>query len=386
MTEGARHVANAPGGAGSDGLRDELTDGLRVAILAAGRSDGDALTRAFARWGVPIEHVRSTAELVAALAADRVDLAVLTGETLTERGVRTLRAHTEQRPAWDAVPLIVLVEGRGNTPGTLSRLQEELPQTKLLVLQRPLREAELASALSTMRTARERQYALRDHIAQQEELRRELNHRVKNILSTVQAVYALSARHATDDGAFHATYATRLNAMARLHDVLFSGSYGATSLREAVLATLAPYGADTADGPVSLRGRDIVVSADAAQNLGLIVHELATNAAKYGALSRPAGHVLLAWRAANQSLELEWRESGGPSVTEPRTKGYGTRFIIATVKQMRGTVEQRFGAEGLNVRLSLPSVHADEPFPHARERAGGATENHPAMEPSERKA
>ena len=358
MRDGARHDADAPGRAGSEGLKGELGDGppdrLRVAILAAGRSDGDALARALARWGVPTERVRDVAELVGVLAADRADLAVLTGETLTERGVQTLRAHTERRPAWDTLPLIVLVEGRGNTPGTLARLQKELPQAKLLVLQRPLREAELASALTTMRTARERQYALRDHIAQQEELRRELNHRVKNILSTVQAVYALSTRHAADAEAFHATYATRLNAMARLHDVLFSGDYGATSLREALMATLAPYGAGTDDGPVSLEGNDIVVPADAAQNLGLIVHELATNAAKYGALSHPAGRVALGWRTGDRSLKIEWRERGGPPVGEPRTRGYGTRFIDATIKQMRGSVERRFGDDGLEVRLSLP--------------------------------
>ena len=370
MIDSARHDRGAPGGAGSDGLRDgppdELTDELRVAILAAGRSDGDALARALARWGVPTERVRNAAELVEALATDRVDLSVLTGETLTERGVQALRDHTERRPAWDSVPLIVLVDGRGNTPATLSRLQGELPQTKLLVLQRPLREAELASALATMRTARERQYALRDHIAQQEELRRELNHRVKNILSTVQAVYALSARHATDDEAFHATYATRLNAMARLHDVLFTGNYGATPLREAVMSTLAPYGAGTAEGPVSLRGPDNVVSADAAQNLGLIVHELATNAAKYGALSNPAGRVLLEWKVTDQWLELAWRESGGPPITEPRAKGYGTRFIDATVKQMRGSIERCYEPGGLHVRLSLPSASTHERVADAR--------------------
>ena len=333
--------------------------GLRVAILASARIDGDALARVLGRWGTPIERVGGGSELVTALSANKADLAVLTGEALTERTVETLRAYTLKRPAWDTLPLIVLVEGRGNTPNTLARLQKELPQTKLLVLQRPLREAELASALTTMRIARERQYALRDHIAHQEELRRELNHRVKNILSTVQAVYRLSERYAAGAEAFHATYVTRLNAIARLHDVLFTGSYGATPLREAFMATLAPYGAGMTDGPISMRGGDTVVSADAAQNLGLVVHELATNAAKYGALSRPAGRVSLEWRRTDRSLELDWRESGGSSVTEPRTKGYGTRFIDATIKQMRGSVERHFRGDGLAVRLSLPFVDSN---------------------------
>ena len=334
-------------------------DGLRLAVLTPARSDGDALVRALDRWGIPTERVRGDSDLVTALVDGRADLAVLTGEALTERCVKALRLHTEQRPAWDMVPLIVLVDGRSNTPDTLLRLQKELPQTKLLVLQRPLREAELASALTTMRIARERQYALRDHIAQQEELRRELNHRVKNILSTVQAVYRLSTRHAADAEAFHATYATRLSAMARLHDVLFSGDYGAVSLREALAATLSPYGMDTTDGPVTLTGSDVVVSADAAQNLGLIVHELATNAAKYGALSRPTGRVSLTWQITDRELELRWRENGGPSTAEPRTRGYGTRFIDATIQQMRGSVERRFEGDGLVVRFGLPSAHVE---------------------------
>ena len=352
MRDGAGHAARAPGPVEGDELR--------LAVLTLAQSDADALGRALDRWGMPTERVTNDADLVAALADGKADFAVLTGEALTERGVQSLRVHTERRPAWDMVPLVVLVEGRSNTPDTLVRLQKELPQTKLLVLQRPLREAELASALMTMRTARERQYALRDHIAQQEELRRELNHRVKNILSTVQAVYRLSTRHAVDAEAFHATYATRLDAMARLHDVLFTGDYGATALRDALMATLAPYGAGTADGPVSMEGSDVAVSADVAQSLGLVVHELATNAAKYGALSRPTGRVSLEWWRTDRSLELEWREGGGPEVGEPRTKGYGTRFIDATIRQMRGSVERNFGREGLDIRLSLPSVHAGE--------------------------
>ena len=371
MRGGAGHTASTPGPVEGDELR--------LAILTLARSDADALGRALDRWGIATEHVTNDADLVAALADGRADFAVITGEALTERGVQSLRLHTERRPAWDMVPLVVLVEGRGNTPDTLLRLQKELPQTKLLVLQRPLREAELASALMTMRIARERQYALRDHIAQQEELRRELNHRVKNILSTVQAVYRLSTRHATEAEAFHATYSTRLNAMARLHDVLFTGDYGATSLREALMAILAPYGAGAADGPVSLVGSDIVVSADMAQNLGLIVHELATNAAKYGALSRPAGRVSLEWWPTDRSLELEWREGGGPAVGEPRAKGYGTRFIDATIRQMRGSVERRFGSEGLVVRFRLPSVHAGE-------RVGSARGGHPAEHTSKGEA
>ena len=322
------------------------------------------------RWGLPTRHVRDGTELATALDAGEVDLAVLTGEAIGERDVQTLRAYTQGRPAWDTVPFVVLVEGRANTPDTLLRLQRNLPQTKMLVLQRPLRETELGTALGVMRGARERQYALRDHIAQQEELRRELNHRVKNILSTVQAVYALSARHASDADAFHATYATRLNAMARLHDVLFAESYGVTPLREAVMATLAPYGAGTDGGPVSLKASDTVVSADTAQNLGLIVHELATNAVKYGALSRPSGRVEFEWQTVDQSLELEWRENGGPAVNEPRASGYGTRFIDATIRQMGGTIERTYGTSGLIVRMKLPFARAQGS--HSDGQANGA--------------
>ena len=326
---------------------------LQVAVLAPRARDAAVLAEALEHWGEAARPVEDIAALVEALERGEAEAALLTGEALTGAAVEALRDWTGARPAWDRLPVTVLAGGRGNTPDALARIAEALPQVELLVLQRPLREAELASAIRSMRRSRERQYALRDHLERQDRLRRELNHRVKNILATVQAVYMLSSRHAANEAAFHETYRTRLEAMARLHDVLFAGEYGAAPLQDVMRSVLAPYGAGTPDGAVEIDGDAIAASPDAAQSLGLVVHELVTNAAKYGALSDPAGRARLSWRAEGSEFVLDWAEQGGPPAAEPASTGYGTRFVDATVKQMDGTIERRFEETGLWVRIRL---------------------------------
>ena len=276
---------------------------------------------------------------------------LMTQEALDVDIMDTIEAHLMEQDPWEELPIVLLVDAAGHTVAELSRFQTALPRCKPLVLQRPVRPSELSSAVATMQASRRRQFALGDYIRKQEELRRELNHRVKNILSSVQAVYGLTARSTDDLATFCEVFEGRLGAMAGVHDVLFSNDYGISTLNEAIDPVLRPYreAADvTADGPRVTMGPEV------AQSFALVTHELATNAAKYGALSQDGGAVAVSWRTEGEDFVLGWTETGGPRVTPPKRRGYGTNFIELTMRGYGGTAAFDYASGGLTATLTAP--------------------------------
>ena len=325
-------------------------EAIAVGIFAPKGRDAELLVRT-ARAGGSAFAVEGMEGLIQAVRGGSADLLLVTQEGLEIALVDALGAVLEGAEPWDELPILLLVDGRGNTPDQIARLREALPTTRILVLQRPLRMAELESSLAMLRRVRARQYAQRDFIARETELRRELNHRVKNILATVQALYSLSARQALDYDAFRVSFQGRMSAMARVHDHLFDDSYGPTVLTDAMAAALAPF--DLGDGRIVARGAPIRVSAQAAQSFGLIVHELATNAGKYGALRDEQGRVSVDVIEEGETVRIEWNEAGGPPVVPPRRSGYGTAFIQSMARQFKGTAEADYAPGGLTVRIEV---------------------------------
>jgi len=195
--------------------------------------------------------------------------------------------------------------------------------------------------------------ALRDRQARQTLLVREVDHRAKNALAVVQAVVRLTP--AEDPRAFQRAVDSRVNALARTHTMLAKGGWTATDLRALLEAELAPHGdAVVLDGPA------VPVPATAAQPIAMVAHELATNAAKHGALSRPGGRVAVSWRLADGALRLRWEESGGPPVAgPPARRGFGARMIEANIKgQLGGTVAASWDGPGLAYEFAVPRERA----------------------------
>jgi len=188
----------------------------------------------------------------------------------------------------------------------------------------------------------------------------ELNHRVKNSLATVQSIAIQLGRMAPDIGAFQAAFLQRIVALARIHDLLSSVSWKGAQLAGVLQQTLAPHvAADGRDERVRLGGPSVQLGPNAAVTLTMAFHELATNAAKYGALSAEGGRVEVTWRAddpeAPRLIDLEWREIGGPKVAEPTRRGFGTHFIERGVaREFDGTVDLSFEPTGLVCRLRIP--------------------------------
>jgi len=180
----------------------------------------------------------------------------------------------------------------------------------------------------------------------------ELNHRVKNTLASVQSLAVHSLRGEEEPRLMRERFEARLVALSNAHNQLAERRWQAADLHELAQEILAPYGADHR---VRLEGGPLMLPAKPAVTLCMALHELATNAVKYGALSTPQGHLALRWRVEDRWLHLEWQEAGGPPVAPPIRKGFGTRFIEGAVaSELSGRIELRFEPAGVRCRIQAP--------------------------------
>jgi PAS domain S-box-containing protein len=184
----------------------------------------------------------------------------------------------------------------------------------------------------------------------------ELNHRVKNSLAIVQGLAQQSFKGDATTQAARQAFEARLAALAATHDLLTQEAWQSASLRRVVEEVIAPYCSGREQFAVD--GPDLALAPKVAVSLALGLHELCTNAAKYGALSVPEGSVRVRWSAAgNGRLALEWRETGGPAVHPPARRGFGTRMIEkGLASELRGKVEIAFCPSGVvcTIEAELP--------------------------------
>jgi signal transduction histidine kinase/FixJ family two-component response regulator len=182
----------------------------------------------------------------------------------------------------------------------------------------------------------------------------ELNHRVKNTLATVQSIAVQSFRWARDDTSGRELFEARLLALSRAHDVLTNESWEGANLDEIVAKAVAPY-RSAHHNRFQLRGPHVRLSAKMALSLSMALHELATNAAKYGALSNDKGRVSIVWqtRSNDQELRLEWLEANGPAVSPPTRKGFGSRLIERGLAQeLGGSARIEYRATGVWCKIT----------------------------------
>jgi two-component sensor histidine kinase len=191
-------------------------------------------------------------------------------------------------------------------------------------------------------------------------LMHELSHRSKNLLAVIQSISRRTARTTTTMEEFESRFGRRLQGLAASHDVLVRNSWQGAPLADLMRQQLLPF-MDIQSSRVELTGPDIVVTAEATQAIGLAIHELATNAIKYGALSVPAGKVKLSWEFDSESLVsrkllLNWVEQGGPRVCPPSRKGFGHLVIGEMIERsLNAKVTLEFVEEGLEWSVSIPA-------------------------------
>jgi len=258
-------------------------------------------------------------------------------------GEKTIRTKSGEARIWDvqAVPLGRLPDGR--------RLQMS------------------AAADVTERKHTEEQRLL---------LAREVDHRARNALAVVQSLLRLTPATGEETKRFAAAVVDRVAAVARAHGLLSRERWVGAELRSLVEEELAPYATD-APGRVRLVGPPLRLAANAALSVSMLLHELATNAAKHGAFSAPGGQVEVTWARdpVHGELQLDWREIGGPSMAAPPPSGgrsgggFGSRLIARTARQLGGSIEFTWEPTGLRCTLRLP---ADRLGAAAREDATDA--------------
>jgi two-component sensor histidine kinase len=182
----------------------------------------------------------------------------------------------------------------------------------------------------------------------------ELNHRVKNSLAAVQSMARQTALNSPSLESFVEAFEGRLQAVATAHGLLGQAAWAHADLRSVAERIVAPMGS----GRLTLDGPPIELSPGAAVSIGAILHELATNAAKYGGWSIKGGSVSLTWSLSEDQdrLTVVWAEKGGPTVGEPGRAGYGTNFVRrCTEYELQGDCRMDFAADGMRCTLRLPA-------------------------------
>ena len=254
----------------------------------------------------------------------------------------------KDQPPWSDLPIILLT-GRTDAPSRARvavAVQEKFGNINFL--ERPFHPTTLVSLARTAIRSRRRQYEARALLARYELLARELQHRTKNLLSVVLSVASASLREGGGGGE---ALVARLHSLARAQDLIFEEGGGGALLEHIVRSIVDSFGAR-----ISVEGPPVFLKAGVVQGFALIVHELATNAAKYGALTTPSGSVAVRW-GLNSGVEeptitFTWREQGGPPAAPPEHRGFGTLLLERAVASSGDPPRFHYGPAGFTYQIT----------------------------------
>lgn len=236
-------------------------------------------------------------------------------------------------------------------------LTEEQASTLTMLARQVMSQLELRRAIAE----RDERLEASQQIEQRQTLLvRELHHRVKNTLATVQALVGATGRSSGSFKEFYHSFSNRIVSLAKTHNLLTEDYWQTASLRVIALNELKPF-AESRQPRFMLIGPSVELSADLAVPVGMALHELTTNAVRYGALSVPTGYVRVQWTLDEhegvRKLHLEWREFGGPQVKEPQHRGFGSTLLQRVVPmQCKAEVEVHYASDGLRFRMEAPLI------------------------------
>ena len=214
--------------------------------------------------------------------------------------------------------------------------------------------AEKLSAEQALRRSQEHQEAMARAEAHQRTLIEELNHRVKNMLTVVNAMARQTLASSASPEIFAENFIRRIDALGRTHALLSREQWGAVQMADIARDSLEHYLVDDRKR-VLLKGPPLALDPKSAVALGIVFHELATNAVKHGALSNVTGTVAVSWAVADQAVALQWQENGGPEVKPPAHVGFGSRLIkLEITHELNGEVELIYDRGGLKVNMGFP--------------------------------
>lgn len=210
----------------------------------------------------------------------------------------------------------------------------------------------LAALAKTIRDLRSSEAGLASAKAQLQTIVGELAHRNRNSLFVIMSIVSQSAKDAPSASEAARIINSRLEALLRAQDLLAQSESGTIGLKALLHEALKPFGLERFD--VAGAG-EVMMATDVGVGLGLVFHELATNAVKHGALSSPTGRIFIEWEASDETAHLAWRETGGPPVCQPARRGFGSRLFEVALVPQGGKAERRFETTGLICELTIPA-------------------------------
>jgi two-component sensor histidine kinase len=295
----------------------------RILILAPRGRDAEVASALLTEAGRQTLVCSDLAELAAQLERGAA-VALVTEEAVAEANSSSLSSWVAAQPAWSDMPIVLLTSHEDSTSRVDRAIRYQKIFGNVLYLERPFHPTTLVNLVRSAIRSRQRQYEARATLERYVLLARELQHRTKNLLAVIQSIASASL----PSGPARDTYFGRLQALAVAQDLVMEGNGGA-SMTQLVERALKSFGAR-----VVFRGPDIYLSAITAQGFALILHELATNAVKHGALGVHGGTVTVEWHQKTGAPDLLffcWRETGGPPPTGARRTGFGTKLLEAAV-------------------------------------------------------
>jgi two-component sensor histidine kinase len=293
----------------------------RILILAPGGRDAEVASQLLQEAGSPTLVCSNILKLSEEIVKG-AGCAVVVEDVLASADISALARCINAQPPWSDFPMVVLT-ARADRPerNVLAvRLQELLGNVTFL--ERPFHPTTLVNVVRAALRSRVRQYGARELVERRDLLARELQHRTKNLLAVIQAIASASLQENPGREAFF----NRLHALAKAQDLIIEGAGRGALMRQVVENAVDSFGER-----VSFEGPPVFLNPGAAQGFALVLHELATNAAKHGSLSAPSGSVTLQWNidatTTEPTITFRWQERGGPLVTPPKRKGFGTLLL-----------------------------------------------------------
>ena len=281
------------------------------------------------------------------------------------KGAQRLFGYTEEEAVGQPVLLLIPSDRLNEEPGIIERIRrgERIDHYETQRRRKDGSLIDISLSVSPIKNSRgevvgaskiARDITDRKRAEQTRELLlHEIKHRVKNTLGTVQAIASQTFRDAPPQE--RQAFAARLRALSGAHDLLTRQDLDQVPVRDAVSRALSPFQEKNAER-IAVTGGDIVLGANQALLLAMAIHELATNAVKYGALSNDTGTVRLDWslrQEVGRRLRLHWREQGGPPVDPPTRKGFGTNLLERALQQEQGSAQIRFHPAGIECALEM---------------------------------
>jgi two-component sensor histidine kinase len=273
---------------------------------------------------------------------------------LTDEGVETMQRLNRAIREMEQIEATILKHSTDNAALAESRVLPLLGALLAVLLLAIVAGAMLVGRMARAEAEAAQAAALGEARDRADLLARELNHRVKNLFAVVLAIVQMSARGKPEAKEVTDTISDRIRALLTAHDVTQGSIENRVAvLSELIATTMAPYRSDSHHA--TLEGPDVLIGSNRITPLGLVLHELTTNAVKYGAWSC-GGSIAVRWIREEERVRLTWRESGCPIAEAPSNRGFGTLMMDSAARQFGGSVTRDYTPDGLVVTIDLPAV------------------------------